>query len=83
MNDHAPEPLAVVVPREFASSKISTVEFASAVPVKVGVLSAVIVLFVGAVMLGADGAAVSTVSEIALESTLVFSAASVAFAAME
>ena len=39
VKDQFPDPLAVVVPSEMPLSKISTVEFGSAIPVSVGVLS--------------------------------------------
>jgi hypothetical protein len=83
VNVHAPEPFAVVVPREFAASNTSTVEFASAVPEKVGVESFTIAPSVGEVMLGAAGAVASIVKAMATDAALVLVAASVALAVIE
>jgi hypothetical protein len=83
VNDQLPEPFAEVVPRELTPSNTSTDELASAVPVIVGVLSLVVDPFVGADMLGAAGADVSTVSETALDATPVLLPASVALAVIE
>ena len=76
--------MAVVVPSETdAPRNSSTVPFASAVPVNVGVLSFVVEPVVGEVIEGASGAAVSTVSATAVDALLVLFAESVAFAVIE
>ena len=82
MKEKAPLPSAVVVPREVLPLKTSTVLFASAVPVIVGVVSLVVV---AAVVNddGALGAVVSTVIDNAEEAEDVLPAASVAVAVME
>jgi len=53
------------------------------VPLKVGVLSLVVVLLAGLVIEGASGATVSIVTLIAVEAEEVLLAASVAFAVIE
>ena len=82
MKEKAPLPSAVVVPREVLPLKTSTVLFASAEPVIVGVVSLVVV---AAVVNddGALGAVVSTVIDNAEEAEDVLPAASVAVAVME
>ena len=60
MKEKAPLPSAVVVPREVLPLKTSTVLFASAVPVMVGVVSLVVV----AVVVNDDGALGAVVSMI-------------------
>ncbi len=82
MKEKAPLPSAVVVPREVLPLKTSTVLFASAVPVIVGVELLVVV---AAVVNddGALGAVVSTVIDNAEEAEDVLPAASVAVAVME
>ena len=87
-----PEPSAVVVPREMVPSRnSSTVLLASAVPVKVGVVSLVMLSVLelpvseAAVIFGVEGAAGAEVSMVmarGLEAGLVFPAASVAVAVM-
>jgi hypothetical protein len=59
---HTPAPLAVVVPREVAPSKTSTVEFASAVPESVTAALLWKLLSAGAVIAGGAGAVASTVN---------------------
>src|SRR5690606_16888752 len=69
---------AVVVPCESPSLNTSTVLFASAVPLIVGVASAFTVPSIRLVMIGAVGAVASTTSVTSVESILVLPAASVA-----
>ena len=89
MKDQSPLPSAVVVPIEEPSEKSSTVLLASAVPVKVGVVSSVILSVLElpeseaaarSGVDGADGAAVSMVIVKELEALEVLPAASVAVA---
>ena len=75
-----PVVVAVVVPNEVPSAKISTVELDSAVPAIMGVLSFVVESSVGDVMTGFAGAAVSIVKETASEEGDVLLAESVAVA---
>lgn len=86
-----PAPSTVVVPSEIAPSKTSTTEFASAVPLRVGVLSDVMLsVFDEPVSLpafklgslGATGALVSTVIGKTTDVRLVLPAVSVAVAEM-
>ena len=89
MKDQSPLPSAVVVPMEEPSEKSSTVLSASAVPVKVGVASSVILSVeelpeseaaARSGVDGADGAAVSMVIVKELEALEVLPAVSVAVA---
>ena len=92
VNVHAPAPSAVVVPRLVEPPRNnSTVLFASAVPVKVGVLTLVILsvlddpVSLAAVRSGVEGAAGAVLSMVMLnapEATETFPAASVALALM-
>ena len=92
MKDQSPLPSAVVVPIEEPSEKSSTVLPASAVPVKVGVVSVVILSVLELPVSeaasrsgvdGADGDAVSMVIVKALEALEVLPAASVTCAVIE
>src|SRR5690606_9164274 len=80
VNVQSPFPSAMVVPCESPSLNTSTVLFASAVPLIVGVPSAFTVPSLGFVMLGTGGAVGSVVIVVTTDSTLVLPAASVAFA---
>lgn len=79
MNVQFPEPLAVVIPREFAPSNISIDAFGCDVPIIVGVLSLVVELFEGEVITGAE-TVVLIVNVTAVDEALVLFAESVAVA---
>ena len=87
MKDQSPLPSAVVVPKDVIPEKSSTVLLASAVPVRVGVVSVVILSVLELPVSeaasrsgvdGADGDAVSIVIVKALEAVEVLPAGSVA-----
>lgn len=59
--------MATVVPIETPSTKTVTVDKGSAVPMMVGVVSAVVELFAGVVTTGAPGAWVSMVKVLVLD----------------
>src|SRR5690606_27537134 len=79
-NVQSPFSSAIVVPCESPSLNTSTVLSASAVPLIVGVASALTVPSLGLAMLGALGAVASIVIVVTTDSTLVLPAASVALA---
>ena len=92
MKDQSPLPSAVVVPNEVMPEKSSTVLSASAVPVRVGVVSVVILSVLELPVSeeasrsgvdGADGDAVSIVIVKALDALEVLPAASVTCAVIE